>query len=189
MASVERASVTDRMMRAARVEPHLFEEVERDESATSQAATVVVIVAIASGIGALLRAIISPTPGQNVILSFIFGIISALIVWVIWAYITYFVGTRLFNGTATPGEMLRTLGFAQTPGVFNILSFIPFVGGIISLVVLIWSIWAGIVAVRQALDFDTGKAVLTVIIGVIVAVVIVAILGVIIGAPLAMMSS
>ena len=72
---------------------------------------------------------------------------------------------RFFGGTATPGELLRTIGFAQAPGVLNILAFIPVVGGLIGIITLIWSLVAGIIAVRQALDFDTGKAILTTVIG------------------------
>jgi hypothetical protein len=61
--------------------------------------------------------------------------------------------------------MLRTIGFAQSPGVLNVLSFIPGIGGIIQLVVGIWVLVAGVIAVRQALDFDTGKAILTAVVG------------------------
>src|SRR5262249_7144360 len=108
--------------------------------------------------------------------------LSALIFWVVWAYVTYFVGTQFFGGTATPGEMLRTIGFAQSPGVLRILSFIPVLGGLISFIVAIWSIVAGVIAVRQALDFDTGKAILTVIIGFVVVVIVTIVLGLILAA-------
>lgn len=160
------SSLTDRMMRAARLDNMLYEEVEADTTATPQAATVVAIVAVATALGSAVAAMFSGEVGLGTILgAFIGGIIRALLGWVVWSYITYFVGTALFGGTATPGEMLRTIGFAQSPGVLNILLFIPFLGGIIGLVVLIWQLVAGIVAVRQALDFTTGKAVLTAIIG------------------------
>ena len=169
----------DRAIRAAKVEPALYEEVERDENATTEAMTIVAIVAVASAIGGAIGAVIG---GRNVIGGLLIPLIGALIGWVLWSYITYFVGTRLMNGTATPGELLRTIGYAQTPGILNILSFIPFVGGLIALVAAIWSLWAGIVAVRQALDFDTGKAVITVIIGWVVVLII----NLVILAPLAL---
>jgi len=164
------------MIRAARLEPDLYEEVEADQNATTQALIVVVIVAVAGGIGGLLSAVINSSSGRSPIGALVGPIIAALIGWLVWSYVTYFIGTRLFAGRATPGELLRTIGFAQSPGILNILSFIPILGGIISLVVAIWLLIAGVVAVRQALDFDTGKAILTTILGWLALVVITALL-------------
>jgi hypothetical protein len=79
----------------------------------------------------------------------------------------YFVGTRFFGGTATWGEVLRTLGFAQAPGVLLVLSFIPIVGGILALVVRIWILVSSFIAIRQALDIDNTKTAFTVIIGIV----------------------
>jgi hypothetical protein len=159
------SSLVQRMIRAARLEPDLYEEVEADQTATTQALIVVVIVAVASGIGALLSVILGGAPDRSPIGAFIGPIISSLLGWLVWSYVTYFIGTRLFAGQATPGEMLRTIGFAQSPGVLNVLAFIPVLGAIISIVTIIWLLIAGVVAVRQALDFDTGKAILTTIAG------------------------
>lgn len=194
MAIAGQADLVNRMVRAAKVEPALYEEVERDLSATQQAFIVVMIVAVAAGIGAALSAVLAPASvvvgGQtiavprNPIGSFIQSLISTPIAWVVWSYITYFVGTRLFNGTATPGEMLRTIGFAQSPQVLGVLSFIPIIGWLVSLVLFFWSIYAGFVAVRQGLDLDTGKSIATIVIGAIAAFIALAIIGGIIGAIL-----
>src|SRR5436305_865232 len=113
------------MKRAARLDPTLYNEVEHDESALLQAAIVVVIAAVAAGLGTALN-LFEHGPRH---LGLISEIITQLLNWVIWSYVTYFVGTRFFGGTATPGEMLRTLGFAMSPGVLNILGFIPCLGG------------------------------------------------------------
>ena len=171
MNSGSSASLTTRMMGAARLDTATYEDVERDTTATGQAATVVVIVAIASAIG---NGIAAAMAGEStgIVGGVIGGLVSSLIGWLVWAYVTYFVGTRLFNGTATPGEMLRTIGFAQAPGVLNILAFIPVLGALIRVVVAIWLLVAGVIAVRQALDFDTGKAILTTFIGWLALVVI-----------------
>lgn len=177
---VNQATLVDRMMRAARADVHLYEEVERDQSATPQAATVVAIVAGAGAIGALIAGLIA---GRNPIFGLIVGLVGAFLGWILWSYVTYFVGTRLFGGTATPGEMLRTLGFAQTPQIAGILAFIPAIGPFIALLAALWSLWLAIVAIRQALDFDTGKAIITAIIGWIIVLVI----NLIVLAPLALL--
>jgi hypothetical protein len=166
METLARHSLTDRMLAAAKLEVWAYEEVEADETATSQAAIVVVIVAVARAIG-------SWEGGLGAIIG---GAISAILGWLLWSAITYFIGTRLFHGTATWGELLRTIGFAQAPGVLLILAAIPLVGWLVRFAVFVWILIAGIVAIRQALDFDTGRAVATAVIGwlVMVAVSVVA---------------
>jgi hypothetical protein len=170
----------ERMMRAARLDVNLYEEVEADLSATSQAATVVAIVAICTGIGAALVHIMAGNTGAA-IGGFIGGLIQAFVGWVAWAYITYFIGTSIFKGQATPGEMLRTIGFAQSPGVLNILLFVPILGGIIGLVVGIWSLVAAVIALRQGLDISTGQAIITALIGFIPLLLIMCLVGLITG--------
>jgi hypothetical protein len=156
----------ERMMRAARLDSNLFEEVEHDLNATSQAATVVGIVALCGGLGNAIALAANGNTGAAVG-AFIGQIIAAFIGWILWSYITYWIGTSMFKGVATPGELLRTVGFAQTPGVLNILAFVPFLGGLVGFVAGIWALVAGIIALRQALDITTGQAVITAVIGAI----------------------
>jgi len=159
--------LVQRMMGAATLNIDTYEEVEHDETATMQAAAVVVMVAVSSAIGAV-------GDGGG---SILFAPVGQIIGWLIWAGVTYLIGTKIFAGTATWGEMLRTLGFAQSPGVLYLLAILPFFGGMIRFAIGIWMLVAGVIAVRQALDFTTGKAVLTVIIGWFVMIIPVMILG------------
>ena len=144
-----------RMIGAALLDINVYEEVEHDTTATMQAAAVVVAVAVSMAIGAAGR-------GTGGMFS---GLIAAVVGWLIWSGITYLIGANLFGGTATWGELLRTIGFAQSPGVLFILGVIPFLGGIAMLVVALWMLVAVIIAIRQALDFTTGKALLTALLG------------------------
>lgn len=147
--------LVERMMGAARLDADTFEAVEHDPGATGQAAAVVALVAVAQAIGA---------SGTGA-----FGAMSAagaaLIGWLVWAGITYIIGTRVFGGVATWGELMRTLGFAQAPGVLWILGFLPIIGWFLDLLLPVWIAIAGFIAIRQALDLDNGKALLTVIVG------------------------
>jgi len=169
------SSLTDRMIRAARLDVGLYNEVEADVSATNQALTVVVITALAGGIGAALGSAVAGRP-VGIIGGLIGGILAELIGWAVWSYVMYFVGTRFFRGTASYGELLRTLGFAYSPGVLLILRFIPILGGLISLAVVIWRIITGFIAVREALDIDSGNAVATIVIGFIAYFIVLAII-------------
>ena len=160
-------SITDRMMGAATLDVATYEEVEADTTATGQAAIVVTIAAVASAIGAARE-------GGPGIIGMLLG---TLIGWALWSGITYFIGTRLFAGTATWGELARTIGFAQAPGVLLVLAIVPVLGGVVRFAVSIWLLITGIVAIRQALDVTTGKAVLTAIIGWVIAIIPAAIIG------------
>ncbi len=156
--------IVSRMIRAARLQPSVFNELERDLNATSQALVVVMIVALAQGFGKLLQSVYAG--GFRDSLGGLFtGTIAAVVGWIIWSFVTYYVGTRVFGGSATPGQLLRCLGFAYTPGLLGVLVFIPCFGGIAGLIGGLWTLAAGVVAVREALDFDTKKAVKTTIVG------------------------
>ncbi len=148
-------SITERMKGAALLDVATYEEVEADTTATGQAAVVVVLAAIASGIG-MARG------GPAGIIG---AVVASLLGWVVWAGITYIIGDKILGGTATWGELLRTLGFAQAPGVLAVLGIIPGMQDIVSLVIGIWLLTTGIVAIRQALDFSTGKAIATALLG------------------------
>jgi hypothetical protein len=163
-----------RMIGAALLDINVYEEVEHDTTATGQAAAVVVMVAVCAAIGALGRG----TPGM------FSGLISAVAGWLIWSGITYLIGANLFGGTATWGELLRTIGFAQSPGVLFVVGVIPFLGAVAMLVVGVWMLVAVVIAIRQALDFTTGKAVLTALLGWIAYGLVAGVLGRILGAPL-----
>ena len=176
--------LVNRMIRAARLDTSLYEEVEHDQSATSQAMQVVLIVALASGIGSALWKLLTLSP-IDAVTGLVGGILVAVLGWLAWALVTYIIGAKIFGGTATYGEMLRTLGFAQSPNVLliftGILGGIPLLGGLLRLALLIWVLLAGLIAIRQALDVGTGKAVLTAIIGWIVMVIIVGIVASVFG--------
>lgn len=165
------ASLTDRMRGAAMLDVATYEAVEADRGATGQALVVVIIVAICQGIGGMNR-------GSSGI---ILGVIGALAGWLLWSGVTMLVGTKFFGGTADWGELLRTLGFAQTPGVLALFGLIPFLGVPILFVVGVWQLVAGVVAIRQALDFSTGKAILTALIAFVVVLVVMSILAAMFG--------
>ncbi len=166
------ASFTQRMLGAAKLDVPTFEEVEADTGATGQALGVVVIVAIASGIGALAVGGIS---------LLIMTVLISILGWAVWAGLVWLIGAKLLPEAQTSsdwGEIARTTGFAQSPGVLLVLTAIPFLGGLIGLVVSIWMLVAMIVGVRQALDYtQTWRAVVVVLIGFVVNIVLHALLG------------
>lgn len=164
------ASVTDRMIRAAKLDVNLYEEVEADKGAMGQAMAVVVLSSVAAGVGSV---------GTAGIMGLVFGTIAALAGWFIWAFLTYYIGTGLLAEPQTKadyGELLRTIGFSSSPGVLRVLGIIPMLGNILNFICGIWMLIAMVIAVRQALDYkSTWRAVGVCFIGWLVQIAIFAI--------------
>ena len=145
------ASFTERMIGAAKLDVQVYEEVEADTGATRQAMGVVLLSSVAAGIG-------SAGVGAGGFGGVVVGGIAALIGWVAWAAVTSIIGTRLLPEPQTRsdvGELMRTLGFAQAPGLLRILGIIPGVGPLVFSIVSIWMLVAMVIAVRQALDYTS----------------------------------
>jgi hypothetical protein len=161
----------DRLRRATLLDAKLYQEVEENTDLNQEALLIVVAVSLLSGIGALIGGIIGGGIG-TALLAAVITVIVGIVNYYIWSYVTYYVGTRLFEGTADPGEMLRVLGYAQTPRLLGLLSFIPCVGWLFNLAGLVLSLIASIIGIREALDFDTGNAVITAIVGWLIVLVV-----------------
>jgi hypothetical protein len=154
------ASLTARMLGAAKLDAATYEEVENDPGATPQAMLVVVLATLAAGVGVVRELGI----GGLLVASLI-----SLIGWYAWAFVTYFAGTRFLPGPKTQadvGQLLRTIGFSASPGLIRVLGVIRVLDDPISLIASLWMLVAMVVAVRQALDYETtGRAVAVCVIG------------------------
>ncbi len=161
------SQLQERIIRAAKLDVHLYEEVEADPDAIGQAMTVVLLSALAAGIGSFAYGGF----GQLVI-----GAIGALAGWYIWALLVYYIGTRWLpepQTRADQGELLRAIGFASAPGLIRVVGIIPGLTGTVFSLAGIWMLVAMVVAVRQALDYhSTWRAVGVCIIGWVVQAVI-----------------
>jgi len=163
------ASLTDRMVGAARLDARTYEEVERDRTATGQALGVVLLSAVAAGLGA----------GTGV-RGMMINAVAAVVLWAVWAALVYWIGSRLLPEQDTQadwGELARTIGFAQTPGLLRVLGFIPILGNFARAASDVWVLVATVVAVRQALDYRSlYRAIGVCLIGWAVQIVVFAIL-------------
>ena len=130
--------------------------------------------------GQAVSASMDTTATRGVVGPIVGGLLNALVGWAVWSYVIYYVGTRFMGGTATYGELLRTLGFAQTPNILHIFNFIPVLGGLLSLVAFVWFIVAGFIAARQALDLDNVKTFWTIVLGAVALIVVFAVVGLVV---------
>ncbi len=172
MERARHGSLLARMKGAALLDIPTYEEVEADRTATLQAALVVGLVAVATAIA----------QARSGVSGAVAGLVSTYLAWALWCGITYLIGTWL-GGTATWGELLRTLGFAQTPGLLFVLGLVPVLGGLAVLIAMVWMLIAGIIGIRQALDFSTGRAILTAVLGFIPWIIAMAAISAALGVP------
>ena len=138
----------DRIFRAIKIDVELYEEVERDKSATIQAGLVVVLSSMAAGVGALQLG------ASNFLLAPIFSLIR----WYVWAYIIYFVGVKLFpekNTKSNHGELLRTIGFSSAPGLLRVFGVTPDLMAVTFIGSAFWMLACMVVGVRAALDYKS----------------------------------
>jgi hypothetical protein len=152
-----------RMVRAAWLDSRLYEEVEADRGALGQAIGVVVLGSIASGIG---------SGGLIGVTAIAAWAIRELVVWIIWAALTYLIGAKLLpepQTRANLGELLRTIGFANAPCLLRIFALIPGAASLVFSISGVWRLAAMVVAVRQALDYSsTWRAVVVCLIGLLI---------------------
>lgn len=170
----------NRMVRAARLDAQVYEEVEADESAMGQATVVVVLSSLAAGIGSYQMA---------GFVGLIGGTAAALISWYAWSFVTYMIGAKLLpeaQTEATYGQLLRTIGFASAPGLLRILGVIPSLYLIASFVAGVWMLVAMVIAVRQALDYEgTARAIGVCVIGWLAQSIVFVVLAMLIGGGVA----
>ena len=143
-----KTSFLQRIYRAIKIDPDLYEEVEHDKSATLQAAAVVILSSLAAGVGALHI-------GAS---NFLWGPAMSLVNWFIWAFFIFIVGTKILPDKQTKsnvGELLRTIGFASAPGMIRVFGLTPELMTVTFIGAQFWILACMVVAVRQALDYKS----------------------------------
>ena len=161
----------DRMIRAAKLDVNLYEEVEADKNSTTQAVSVVALSSLAGSIGLMEQAGLT---------GLMIGTAGALLSWYVLTFLTYVIGTKLLpepQTQANHGELLRTIGFSSAPGILRIFSIIPGFGDVVNVIAGVWMLGAMVIAVRQALDYhSTYRALGVCLIGWIIQAVFLALL-------------
>lgn len=152
-------SLPRRMLRAALLESALYEEVEAERRSLGQAFTVVLLASAAGALGAWLAG----HPPLRLALESL----EPPVFWIGASMFAYMAGVTFFRGPETQtdyAEVLRTTGFAFSPGLLRVLGGLPAfdAAGLRvppTLLADAWVVVASIVAVRQALDFSTARAI------------------------------
>ncbi|MCL5999133.1 MAG: YIP1 family protein [Chloroflexi bacterium] len=162
-------SITDRLIGVVTFKTPVYREIADDTTATGSAALIVVVVAVVAGV---ISGLIDSSAYGGILGNLIYKVLSALIVWALGSWLLAFVAKTFFQGKTDTSEMMRVTGYTY---VFQILSAIPvlgFIGWILQVV-------ANVIAIREAAEFDTTKAILSAIIAYVIVFIVV---GLILGA-------
>ena len=161
------ADLTGRMIGAMQADVKTFTEIEADPNAMGQAVTVIVIAGVAALIGNIFRAGIV----QGAI-----ALIGSLLGYALFSLMVFLIGTKVMPEPTTKAdfnETFRVVGFAASPGVFNVLAIVPYLGPLISLLVGLWGLVIAVIAVREVLDYsNTGRAIIVCLIAGVICVVV-----------------
>jgi hypothetical protein len=174
----------DRFAGVLRLDRGAYEGIKRDgDAANGQALLVVVLTALLSGVGqaatlgrslregsaggdpdverfaAELAAFFEATGGRLLVI--VGSVLLAVVFWYVNAAILGWVGRSLFggDGSVTGSQVRNLVGWGYAPGLLNVLVAVPVLGAIVPLVAGIWALVTGVVAVRTAFGFSTGRAV------------------------------
>ncbi len=150
--SATQSSFAGRIVGSLKLDSKVYEEVEHDATANTQVIYIIALVSAAQAVGVFLTSLILQEAIGSILVIGVAGFITTFIGLALWSYLLYLVGTRLFKGTANPGETWRCAGFARSPGLFQA---IPFIG----VLVTVWMVIAQVIAAKASLDLSTGKAV------------------------------
>ncbi len=163
---------TQRIMGVFRLNGATFEDIEADKGATGQAAIVVFVVALLSGIGAYVNSSAAIDMGSvmgslqsfdmattgSPLGAFMNEFVGAFVAWFVWALMTFLIGGKLFGGDTNIGEMLRVIGFAQAPRLLAVFSFIPCIGFILVVAGWMMALIATVIAIQRGTDLDSFKS-------------------------------
>ncbi len=149
----------DRILRAIKLDKTLYAEIASDKKFFNESLAIVFITAVLASVGSMINA-------DKPIVTFVTQFINSIIFgWLLWSVIAYFIGKVFFDGNSSVEEMLRTLGFASAPRLLSLFSFIPCIGWLLAFAGSLLSLIAGIIAIRESMEFSTEKALITALIG------------------------
>ena len=175
----------DRLVAALRLDATVFEEVEHDEQAIGQAVAVIFLASFAQGLGAI------EAPSIVALLGGLMGMIAAGFVgWLAGTGVIWLIGVKLMGCASDYGELLRTIGFAAAPKILLLFGVVPLgpLKYVLAVAVMGLSTAASVIAVRQALDVTTGRAIMVCVLAMVVTFVLAATVGTIAGLTLGVVS-
>lgn len=166
------SAMLQRVVRAVTFDQKFYNEAKYDARLNQEALIVVIAATVLSGLGALFSGLIP----------FLITVVMSVAGYYLLSYFITIVGRNFFNGQGTQEQVQRLIGYAWAPRALGLLSWIPCIGWLVGLVAMLWSVAIAVVAVREAHEFDTTKAIITAVGGWLIVMVLTGLLGLLFGA-------
>ena len=175
-------AILNRVMRLARLDTTVFDEVRDDERELIPAIVIVAISSLLAGVGAWLWLLfVKPTGVDldfgNVLLKImLIGTIFAAVLWGVWVAITYVILVQVYKEQTDLMSLMRTMGYAAFPFSLSLLMFIPGLSfGIALAAIVLWFVMSTY-AVQAASNASSDRVVMANAIGFIVFAVFMALI-------------
>lgn len=171
------------MKKASRLDQQGVLELKADTTATGQAVAVLVLSALAYGIGFAAQTEFQrhDLSAYGIIVGSLASTVTVCFAAFVWSATTFLVGTRLFQGKTGYWELSRPLFFASSPFLLFLLIALPvppilvqggvpvyWFQGVVAVVAVTWLLLSQVFAIRQVMGLSLRRTVLTVAVGVLI---------------------
>jgi len=149
----------------------VFRQVSDDPGAVLHALGIVVLVAMAKGLGAMgvvgseIREGVDLGSLAERLIAMWVIVMATAVGWVLWSVVSYLLASRFLKGGAQYRQVLRVLGLSYAPGTLQALSPLPLVGPYINAAAVIWVLVVSVVALHEIQEIDWLGTVLAVFLG------------------------
>lgn len=166
------------LLRLARLDLTVFDDVKDDVSATVPTLTVVVVASFLSGLGSWLWWTFEDFPhaGEVFVKSFLVGSILQVAVWFLWVYIAAMVLSRGLRVPADLNRMTRTMALAFAPMAIAVLMLISFFTVAFGVIAVASTVALTYVAIQAATDAEPQQVMLANVVGFVIFAVVLGIL-------------
>jgi hypothetical protein len=122
--------IVSRLLRLARLDTTVFDEVRMDPAATASSLVIAAAATFASGLGGWLWWVQKAEfdEGRVFLYSVILGSLFGILLWLAWLLVAYVLLTQVFRERADLQQLLRTTGMAAAPLGLSLLLLIPGLG-------------------------------------------------------------
>lgn len=177
----------DRIMGVITLKAPVYREIADDQTATTQAGIIVVVVSLITGFISGLVQVGSDgvvhTSLIGAVLGAVVGVGLSLLSWVVASWVLSAVSGAM-GGKTNTSEMLRVTGYVQIFSLVSILNLAVLISsalacltGLMGLVVGILALIGYLIGVREAAEFTTGKAIVAALIAAVINFLITVVVG------------
>jgi len=135
------------LIRAIQLEPQVFRELAQDKASLVSAMALALFSSAAAGVGSV--------GGYAEKIPQAIG--TALLAWFLWVLLIYALGAKCFPAKRRTSltAILCAAGFASTPGLLRFLAYFPVFSVIVSFGAALWMFASMLVAMKEALHYES----------------------------------